>query len=59
MICRTCNVVMKSGTSYDHKNGKSSSKRYDECPKCHFKKYNNSTNFQELLVEEYQKRENK
>lgn len=59
LICKVCNVVMKSGTSYEHKNGQNSSRRYDECPKCHFVKYNNNPNFQELLVNEYQKRRNK
>lgn len=50
MLCNRCMVVMKSGTSYQYKNGSDTAKRYDECPKCHDKKYNNSPNFQELLV---------
>lgn len=50
MLCKYCRVVMKTGTSYQHKNGRDTAKRYDECPKCHDKKYNNSPNFQELLV---------
>lgn len=39
MICKTCNILMKSGTAYkkDDKRGVSS-KRFYECPKCHFKK---------------------
>lgn len=51
MLCRDCNVVMKTGTSYQQKkNGKDKGwKRYNECPKCHTKLYNNSPNFQEIL----------
>ena len=51
MLCKRCMVVMKSGTTYEHKNGQDSAKRYDECPKCHDKKYNNTLNFQESLIE--------
>ena len=40
---------MKSGTTYEQKNGSGSSKRYDECPKCHDKRYNKAPNFHELL----------
>ncbi len=43
--CRICNMVMKSGTCYEHKNGYNNSRRYDECPKCHFRKYNSDPNF--------------
>lgn len=55
MICGRCMVVMKSGTTYEQRNGKGSSKRYDECPKCHDKRYNNSPNFQESLIRATQK----
>ena len=48
-------VVMKSGTSYQHKNGRDTAKRYDECPKCHDQKYNNLPNFQDALVNAAQK----
>lgn len=34
---------MVSGTSYE----KGYSKRYDECPRCHFRKYNKNFNSQE------------
>lgn len=42
---------MKTGTSYQQKkNDKDKGwKRYNECPKCHMKLYNNSPNFQEVL----------
>ena len=50
---------MKSGTSYEQRNGKGSSKRYDECPKCHDKRYNNSLNFQESLAISAQKHSSK
>ena len=55
MICGRCMVVMKSGTTYEHKNGQDTAKRYDKCPKCHDKKYNNVPNFQESLVKVAQK----
>lgn len=59
MLCNRCMVVMKSGTSYQHKNGRDTAKRYDECPKCHDKKYNNSPNFQDMLVNASQKHSSK
>lgn len=59
MLCNKCKVMMKSGTTYEQKNGHDTAKRYDECPKCHDKKYNNLPNFQELLVSEVQKHNNK
>jgi len=43
MICKTCKMYMVSGTSYRM----DISKRYDECPKCHFRKYNKTDNKQE------------
>ena len=55
MLCNRCMVVMKSGTSYEQTNGRGYSRRYDECPKCHDKRYNNSLNFQESLVRAAQK----
>lgn len=55
MTCGRCMVVMKSGTTYEHKNGQDSAKRYDECPKCHDKRYNNAANFQESLSRATQK----
>lgn len=43
---------MTSGTSYEYKDKRNiSSRRYEECPKCHFRKYNNSPNSQEKLKE--------
>lgn len=55
MICRVCNVVMKSGTSYEQKNGQNTRKRYDECPKCHYRKYDKDFAFHELLLREERK----
>lgn len=50
MICKICNIFMKSGTHYEIKNGKKIARRYDECPRCHFCQYNNRNNTQEKLV---------
>lgn len=50
MICKICNIPMKSGTIYEKTNKRGISRRYDECPKCHFRKYNNVSNSQETLV---------
>lgn len=51
MWCKNCNVAMSiSGTHYEQKNnGKGGYKRYNECPKCRDRIYNNSPNFQEVL----------
>lgn len=51
MWCRDCNVVMKTGTSYQQKKNDRDKgwRRYNECPICHTKLYNNYPNFQELL----------
>lgn len=57
MICERCHVVMKSGTSYENRKGRSSRRRFDECPMCHDKKYNNGTNFQEMIRKESNKTE--
>lgn len=40
---------MIPGTRYDEVNGKKMAKRYNECPKCHFRKYNNGKNRQEKV----------
>ena len=48
MICKKCNVSMKTGTSYEKVDGKIFAKRYSECPVCHFRKYINSLNIQEI-----------
>lgn len=57
MWCKDCNVVMSiAGTTYQkkekdkHNKDISTYKRYNECPKCHDKIYNNSGNFQEILL---------
>lgn len=49
MLCDRCRVVMKSGTTYEQRNGRGSSRRYDECPMCHEKRYNKASNFHEVL----------
>lgn len=47
MICKLCNIFMRTGTHYEIKNGKKIARRYDECPKCHFCQYYNRSNSQE------------
>lgn len=62
MLCKRCNVVMKiTGTSYwnNQNRGRPTHKRFCECPKCHDRVYNNSSNFQETLSCEFEKRRNK
>lgn len=49
MICERCHVMMKSGTSYENRRGYNKM-RFIECPKCHERKYNNSSKFQELFI---------
>lgn len=46
-----------SGTLYHKKENKNDKgyKRYDECPSCHYRKYNNGLNFQEIMNKEIQK----
>lgn len=46
-----------SGTSYHRKENRNDKgyKRYDECPSCHYRKYNNGLNFQEIMNKEIQK----
>lgn len=58
MWCRKCNVIMSiSGTSYEPKknNDDKGYRRYDECPRCHHRKYYNGLNFQEVMDNEIQK----
>ena len=53
-------VVMRSGTSYEQRKGNSKGyRRFDECPKCHDKVFNNTLNFQETLARETEKRRNR
>lgn len=40
---------MISGTSYENKDGMKVATRYNECPKCHFRKYNSGKNLQEKV----------
>ncbi len=62
MWCRKCKVVMGIlGTSYHRKENGSNKgyKRYHECPSCHYRKYNNGMNFQEVINREIQKNRRK
>lgn len=50
MLCKRCMTVMGTGTTYEQrKDGKSSSRRYYECKKCHDKVYTKEPNFQEYM----------
>lgn len=55
MICSRCGVIMKSGTRYEQREGRKSSKKFDECPKCHEKKFGNQITFFEELKSEQSK----
>ena len=58
MLCKKCNIIMSiSGTSYEPKKNKEDKgyRRYDECPSCHYRKYYNGANFQEVMNKEIQK----
>lgn len=58
MWCKKCNVIMSiSGTSYYKKENRNDKgyRRYDECANCHYRKYNNGLNFQEVMNKEIQK----
>lgn len=58
MWCKRCNIIMSiSGTLYEPKKGKDDKgyRRYDECTSCHYRKYNNGLNFQEIMNKEIQK----
>lgn len=49
MLCKKCNIPMIPGTTYESNKRGISSRRFDECPKCHFRKYNNGNNVQERV----------
>lgn len=50
MLCKRCMVVMGTGTTYEQrKDGKSSSRRFHECKKCHDRVYTKEPNFQEYM----------
>lgn len=62
MWCKKCNIIMNiSGTSYHPKENKNDKgyRRYDECPSCHYRKYYNGLNFQEVMNREIQKSRSK
>lgn len=46
-----------SGTVYRQKENNSDKgyRRYDECPSCHYRKYYNGLNFQEVMNKEIHK----
>lgn len=54
MVCKECNIQMISGTTYECNGRNISNRRFDECPKCHFRKYNNGINLQ--LIKKRSKR---
>ena len=47
MWCIRCNTNMKSGTSYENIKGKMTVKRFDECPKCHYRAISRASNTQD------------
>lgn len=52
MLCKRCNMTMSIlGTSYHRKKSMNDKgyQRYNECPSCHYRKYNDGLNFQEIL----------
>lgn len=50
MLCKRCMSVMNTGTTYEQKrNGRSLSRRFCECKKCHDKVYTKEPNFQECM----------
>ena len=51
VLCDRCKVVMKSGATYEQRNGREFFRGFNECPKCHDRNYNNNLNFYETLVE--------
>lgn len=58
MWCKRCNVIMSiSGTLYHPKENKNDKgyKRYNKCPNCGYKKFNNGLNFQEIIEKEIRK----
>lgn len=55
MICKTHKIQMDTGTEYDGKH----QRRYDECPICHIKVFNNGKNFQAVLENEIDKSKRK
>lgn len=62
MWCIKCNALMSiSGTSYGPKKNIEDKgyQRYDECPNCHYRKYNNGMKFQEVMIREIQKSRSK
>lgn len=61
MLCKRCNVVMRTGTRYEQRKGRDrpSHRRYYECMKCGDKVYTNTPNFQEILIKESEKSRNR
>lgn len=47
MVCKKCKITMHSGTHYEINKDKRIMKRYDECPKCHFRMESKQNNNQE------------
>ena len=61
MLCRRCMTVMETGTTYEQRkdDGKSLTRRFHECKKCHDKVYTKEPNFQECMNKASEKNRNK
>lgn len=55
MLCKRCNMKMKSGTRYEKRGGIKSNK-YNECPRCHERKYINRLDFKRIFDEDFTKK---
>lgn len=61
MLCKTCMVVMGTGTTYEKNkdDGKFLAKRFHKCKKCGNKVYTKEPNFQEYMNKASEKYRNK
>lgn len=50
MLCKRCNVALVTGTTYKMVNKMSVSKRFVECPICHYKAYMRGINPQVIKI---------
>ncbi len=59
MLCKRCMIVMRTGTTYEKKNGEGlSARRFYECKKCHDKIFTKEPNFQEYINRASKKQRN-
>lgn len=49
MWCKECNALMNRGTRYEYSEFRLKVRRYEECPKCHCRKYKNKENDREKI----------